>query len=102
MRLEILEGAETELNEAIACYQEIEPGLGVRFKEQVRGTIRWISDNPELPRLRPKGCRRVNLEVFANYVAYDIWADTIWILAIAHARRRPGYWIERKRNRRRP
>jgi plasmid stabilization system protein ParE len=98
MKLEILEEAETELNEAVAYYQEIESGLGIRLKKEVRGAIQWISHNPELPRLRPKGYRRVNLKVFAYYVAYDIWADTIWILAIAHGRRRPEYWIERKKS----
>ena len=98
MKLEILEAAENELNEAVAYYQEIEPGLGVRLKEDVRGVIQWIGNNPELPRLRPKGYRRVNLKVFAYYVAYDIWADTIWILDVAHGRRRPEYWIERKKS----
>jgi toxin ParE1/3/4 len=98
MKLEILEEAENELNEAVAYYQEIESGLGIRLKEEVRGAIQWIGHNPELPRLRPKGYRRVNLKVFAYYVAYDIWADTIWILAIAHARRRPDYWIERRKS----
>jgi len=97
MKLEILEEAEEELNDAIAYYQENEPGLGTRLKEEVRDALQWISINPELPRLRPKGYRRVNLKVFAYYVAYDIWAETIWILAIAHGRRRPEYWIERKK-----
>ena len=50
-----------------------------------------------MPRLRPRGYRRVNLKVFGYYIAYDIWADTIWILAIAHARRRPEYWIGRRK-----
>jgi toxin ParE1/3/4 len=97
MNLEILEEAENELNEAVAYYQDIEPGLGIRLKEEVRGAILWISFNPEMPRLRPRGYRRVNLKVFGYYIAYDIWADTIWILAIAHARRRPEYWIGRRK-----
>ena len=46
MKLEILEAAENELNEAVAYYQEIEPGLGVRLKEDVRGVIQWIGNNP--------------------------------------------------------
>jgi hypothetical protein len=40
--------------------------------------------------------RRVNLKVFRYYIAYHIWADTIWVLAIAHGYRRPGYWMGRK------
>ncbi len=96
-KIEIIEAAEQELSEAIAYYQEIESGLGLRLKEEIRAAIQWIGLNPELPRLRPKGYRRVNLRVFAYYIAYDIWDDTIWILAIADGRRRPDYWIERRK-----
>jgi len=49
-----------------------------------------------VPRLRARGYRRVNLKAFQHYVAYFIWADTIWIVAIAHARQRPEYWLKRK------
>lgn len=97
MNLQILEEAEKELDKAVAYHEEIESGLGIRLKEEARGVVRWILQNPELPRLRAKGYRRVNLKVFPYYVAYFAWADTIWILAIAHSKRRPEYWIGRKR-----
>ena len=77
MKIEILQEAERELNEAIIYYQEREAGLGVRLKEEVRATIQWIRDNPEIPRLRPKGYRRVNLKIFRFYVPYFIWHDTV-------------------------
>lgn len=64
MKVEILQEAEEELNQAIVRYKEIEVGLGIRLKEEARLAIRWIGNNPELPRLRPKGYRRVNLKVF--------------------------------------
>lgn len=64
MKVEILQEAEEELNQAIVRYEEIEAGLGIRLKEEARLAIRWIGDNPELPRLRPKGYRRVNFKVF--------------------------------------
>jgi plasmid stabilization system protein ParE len=98
MTLEILREAETELNEAVAHYEAIEPGLGIRLKEEVRKTLLWIRDHPELPRLRPKGYRRVNLKVFRYYIAYHIWANKTWVLALAHSSRRPEYWITRKSN----
>jgi toxin ParE1/3/4 len=96
MKVEILQEAEEELAEAIARYEEIEPGLGIRLKEEVRASIRWISAHPEIPRLRPKGYRRVNLKVFRYYIAYFLWRDVIWILAVAHGHRRPEYWVKRK------
>ncbi|MHB8524255.1 MAG: type II toxin-antitoxin system RelE/ParE family toxin [Limisphaerales bacterium] len=96
MNLEVLREAEEELNQAVVDYEEIEPGLGIRLKEEARTTFEWIRHNPELPRLRAKGYRRVNLKVFPYYIAYVVWSDAIWVLAVAHGRRRPEYWLERK------
>jgi plasmid stabilization system protein ParE len=96
VNLQIIQEAQDELNEAIAYYEEIQTGLGVRLKEEARGAIRWICDNPDLPRLRPKGYRRVNLRVFPYYIAYFNRVDTIWIPAIAHSHRHPDYWTSRK------
>jgi toxin ParE2 len=98
MRIEILRDAEEELVQAIAAYEEIEPGLGLRLKEEVRQAFRWIEENPLLANLHPKGYRRMNLRIFRYYIAYFIWKDAIWILAVAHAHRRPEYWSERRRS----
>ncbi|RPJ32162.1 MAG: type II toxin-antitoxin system RelE/ParE family toxin [Verrucomicrobiaceae bacterium] len=95
MNLRILEEAEVELTDAIARYQSMELGLGVRLKEEVKSTLAWIAGHPETPRLRFLGYRRINLKVFPYYVAYTIQADTVWVLAIAHSARRPEYWIRR-------
>ena len=96
MNIEVLEEAEKELEQAVAHHEEIEAGLGLRLKEEARGVIHWILQDHELPRLRASGYRRVNLKVFPYYVAYFIWADTIWVLAIGHSKRQPEYWIRRK------
>ena len=96
MRMRILREAASEWREAVARYEEIEPGLGVRFKNEIRSILEWIKENPELARLRPGGYRRVNSKVFPYYVAYMVWNDTLWVLAVAHGARRPEYWIERK------
>jgi hypothetical protein len=98
VNLKILREAEIELSEAIGRYEGIEPGLGLRLKDEVRRALVWIQNDPKLPRLRANGYRRVNLKVFRFYIAYHIWADTIWVLAIAHAHRRPEYWIKRQSN----
>ena len=97
MIVEILQEAQDELDAAIAYYEDNEPGLGVRLKKETRAAIEWIVRNPEVPRPRAKGYRRVNLKVFQHYVAYFIWAETIWIVAVAHGRRRPEYWLSRKK-----
>jgi toxin ParE1/3/4 len=97
VNVEILREAQEELDASIAYYEAIEAGLGIRLKEEARAVIQWIKKNPEVPRLRANGYRRVNLKVFQHYVAYFLWTDTIWIVAIAHGRQLPEYWLKRKR-----
>lgn len=40
--------------------------------------------------------RKVQLKRFSEYgLIYTVIEDTFWIVAVAHAKRRPGYWIAR-------
>ena len=68
----------------------------VHLKAEAREIIQWILLNPELPRPRSKGYRRVNLKIFPYYIAYFIWSETVWIVATAHSKKRPEYWIRRR------
>jgi plasmid stabilization system protein ParE len=86
--------AEREFVESIAYYEGKEVGLGVRFRNEVAETLDWIITYPEIPPLRKRGYRRVNLHVFPHYVAYVIRGETIWVVAIAHGHRRPEFWID--------
>ncbi len=95
MNFRILDEAAAEFADAIGRYESIEAGLGVRLKEEVKTVVDWIADQPDLPRVRSKGYRRVNLKVFPYYIAYVIHADVIWVLAITHSARLPEHWITR-------
>ena len=85
------------MNDAVVHYQKIDVALSRRLKAEAGRVMQWIRRNPEVPRIRPRGYRRVNLQVFPYYIAYFLWADAIWILAFAHGHREPEYWIERIR-----
>ena len=63
MTLITLHEAEIEFNESITHYESKESGLGIRFRDEAEAVVNWISRNPEVPRLRPKGYRRVNFPV---------------------------------------
>jgi plasmid stabilization system protein ParE len=95
MTIITLAEAEHEFVESIAYYEAREPGLGLRFRDEIAETLDWIGRYPELPRLRKKGYRRVNLHVFPHYVAYVIRGSKLWVVAIAHGHRRPEFWISR-------
>ena len=70
MTVEILQEAEDEPNAAVAYYEDIEAGLGIRLKEEARAAIHWVGRNPEVPRLREKGQRDVHLAVNARVVQF--------------------------------
>jgi hypothetical protein len=96
MKKIILQQAFEELNDAIAYYEEQQPGLGLRLKEEFERHVSWIIGNPTVPSIRSVGYRRVSLRVFPYYIAYVVREDTLWIIAVAHGHRKPEYWIKRK------
>ena len=76
-------------------YEEIQPGLGVRFCEEVEAVTQAIVVQPLLWRERIGGFRRVNLPGFPFHLSYFLRGHKILIAAIAHSSRRPDYWKNR-------
>lgn len=96
MTILFVEEAQREFLDAISDYEEARAGLGQQFKDEVDRTILWIAGHPELYRVRSGSYRRINLRVFSYYIPYVVREQTLWVLAIAHAGRRPLYWISRR------
>ena len=94
MNLIVLPQASKELQDAVEFYEEEQAGLGERLWNELDCHLRWIAENPTLPRLRLGDYRRVNLEVFPYYIAYAIRGDAVVILAISHAARMPEHWMQ--------
>ena len=94
MRTEFHPEADTEFAAQIEYYERKESGLGKRFYREVIAYCEWIESNPEIPRLR-RTYRRLNLKVFPFYLAYVVEGDLVWVLAVAHVRKKPGYWKRR-------
>jgi toxin ParE1/3/4 len=88
--------ANREFLEVIAYYEDARRGLGRRFKEQVDRAILRAAAHPQLWYLRPGGYRRINLRRFPFYIPYIERGEILWVLAVAHTRRAPHYWITRR------
>jgi toxin ParE1/3/4 len=76
-------------------------GLGLEFLAAVdEGLQRIRSDPQQFPRLETlpneEQVRRLRLDRFPYVLIYEAGSGEIRILAVAHARRAPGYWIERR------
>ncbi|HEY2414708.1 MAG TPA: type II toxin-antitoxin system RelE/ParE family toxin [Pirellulaceae bacterium] len=101
MKLRVAEAAEDELVDGAAWYDEREVGLGDQFIEEYRDAILRIQASPgmyarlETTRSR-RNLRRCFLKRFPYYVGYELFEDEIVVLAVAHTKRRPNYWIRRQ------
>nr|VFK24334.1 MAG: ParE toxin of type II toxin-antitoxin system, parDE [Candidatus Kentron sp. MB]VFK34298.1 MAG: ParE toxin of type II toxin-antitoxin system, parDE [Candidatus Kentron sp. MB]VFK76637.1 MAG: ParE toxin of type II toxin-antitoxin system, parDE [Candidatus Kentron sp. MB] len=95
----ILHEAKVELWEAVAYYEDRALGLGLDFETEIERSVRTIAEDPEHWPLRPDGTRRYLTHRFPYLVvyAYAYENDCVWILAIAHCKRRPAYWRNRIR-----
>jgi len=90
--------AEAELRASERFYEQRGgPKLALDFVERVRDGLQLIGANPQrFPFLA--GCpkvRKCRLARFPFSIYYVERSEDIWVLAVAHAKRCPGYWAER-------
>lgn len=81
-------------------YEAKSPGLGLELLDEARECFRVIQEQPgaghPVPGVEPSvGARRVVLKRFPYTVVYVELGEELRVLALAHTRRRPGYWRER-------
>lgn len=89
--------AASELDAAAAWYDEQRPGLGEAFIDAVATALGLVADWPgsgmPVPSVAPGlDIRRVPVARFPYHLPYVAIEDHIRVLAVAHDRRRPGYW----------
>jgi len=88
--------AEAEFAEAAEFYEAAEPGLGLAFAREVERTVDRICAFPEAGAPLGTVVRRAIVSNFPFLVVYRIGSWEIVIAAVAHQRRRPGYWRRRR------
>jgi toxin ParE1/3/4 len=88
--------AEAEYLEAVALYEIQRPGLGATFIAEFEHMLARVCDSPDrYPVARPPDVRATRLQRFPFKIHYREHRDGVQILAVAHDRRRPAYWIDR-------
>ncbi|MGK0188595.1 MAG: toxin ParE1/3/4 [Verrucomicrobiales bacterium] len=83
--------------EAAATYYKACAGteLAEQFESCYLAAERLVIESPLRWRKQIHHTRRVNLMRFPYHIAYFIWEETIWIVAVAHSSRRPNFWKDR-------
>lgn len=87
--------AEIELEKIVAYYESSQNGLGLELADEVLATIARILDYPQVGSLFSNNTRRCVVKRFPYGIIYQICEDAVRIIAVAHLRRRPGYWENR-------
>jgi toxin ParE1/3/4 len=86
-----------ELNAAIAYYEDQKIGLGLDFLIEIEQAIRKIQSSPNVGAAYKMSClRRYVTQRFPFLIFYTELEELIWIMAIAHGKRRPDYWKQRE------
>jgi len=98
-RLTLYAEAQSELKAAIAYYQAIDSDLGRDLRGRVHRAFLEIRKNPlRYPLHKERRIRRCPVSRFPYTIYYLDTPDRIWVVAIAHQKRKPDYWRERAMN----
>jgi plasmid stabilization system protein ParE len=88
--------AEAEHLDTIAFYESRQPGLGGSYLHEFEAALSRISQSPTRYRIERKpDIRLLSLIQFPLKIIYRVASGSVQILAVAHKRRRPGYWVGR-------
>jgi plasmid stabilization system protein ParE len=95
MPVEFHPEAEAEMRATARWYEARSAGLGQRFLDAVGAATARIAPNPEAFGFARPGIRRHLLRRFPFGILYQVEADRVYILAVAHSHREPAYWTHR-------
>jgi toxin ParE1/3/4 len=98
MRLKVHRLAAEEIVREIDYYDGRDPGVGAQLEHEIRATFERILAFPEAaePWRDRVDLRVAVLDRFPFTMPYQLVDDMAFVFALAHARRRAGYWSRRK------
>ncbi len=90
------EDADSEAHEAALYYEERATDLGLAFLDEIEKSSQRILANPLAYQRVGGEVRQAPVARFPYSILYVIEPDEhIRVIAVAHQKRRPGYWRER-------
>jgi plasmid stabilization system protein ParE len=96
-RLYVAPEAEEELAASADWYESRRAGLGVELVATIDGALEEIMAAPlACPTWRAdRPYRKKTVRRFPYVIFFDVRDDVVFVIAVAHAHRRPGYWVGR-------
>ena len=93
--LEIHPAAQEEAEAAARYYGTQNTSAAAAFAEELDFAVSELERAPGSYPVHIRGTRRILLEHFPYGVVYRFDDNRIVIIAVAHGKRRPGYWVGR-------
>jgi plasmid stabilization system protein ParE len=91
-RVEFDPAAEAEISSALHWYASRSKRAAAGFVREVDRAVTLIASGPELWPEYDSNTRRYSLRKYPYSIIYRQTADIVQIVAVAHHRRKPGYW----------
>lgn len=88
--------ARAEVIEAVRGYADVAgETIADAFEQELDAAVKLLMRFPRLGSPGPNATRKLRLNRFPYTLHYRADAESIWIVAVANQRRRPGYWGDR-------
>ncbi len=95
MKVTLHPEARSEFFEAVEFYANESTSLAERFISEFEAATEEISLHPNRYRKTRRRSRLKEFRIFPYYLVYRVLDDIIKIDAVAHDKRKPGYWKKR-------
>lgn len=95
MRVLFSSQARAEFEDAARYYDEQRQGLGDELRQEMRNFLSRLRQTPLRFPVERGDIRRLILAKFPYKLLYSVESDYIYVIAVAHRRRSPDYWIDR-------
>jgi plasmid stabilization system protein ParE len=84
--------AQTEYDAALAWYRSRSPQAASRFETEMERVLGLIGSGPEMFAAYDDEHRFAILRRYPYSVVYQVQAAQVYVVAVAHSSRSPGYW----------
>lgn len=90
--------AQDEYDEIAAYFETEAPAVVEPFREELMRIVAFIEEHPEAAPVERGNVRCKLLMRFQYEIYYAVEPDRLRVLAVAHQKKRPGYWLVRMRS----
>ena len=93
--IEYLTGARGDFDESFNWYAQRSVGAAIGFASSIDEAIDRVTEDPHRFPFTSGGCQYCSLNRYPFRIVFRDEPNRLIVVAIAHAKRRPGYWRNR-------